>query len=391
MVELKYSDWHNVGICSSPTVEGDRVYVVTNRCEVACLDARGMSDGNDGPYGEEGRHMVVAGEEPLKPSEKDADIIWLYDMVAELDVFPHNASNCSILLDGDLLYVCTSNGVDWTHTHVVSPHAPTMIVLDKKTGRLVARDDFGIGGDIVHGQWSSPALARIGQRRVICIGAGNGCVYAFEALDPKTPPQDTPLKLNNIWKFNGQPLAQTQDHVPMDHQHDTESYLVTAMPVFHGDRVYVPITQEPYHNKMLGYLACLDATRGGDVTRQALVWKYEDMGASVSTVSIVDGLVYAADFAGHVHCLDAESGRHFWTYDAGKPIWGSTLVADGKVYVGTGRNYFCVLEAGKQLKELARIRMRDGVLSTPTAANGVLYVATNRHLYAIAVDGRATQ
>jgi outer membrane protein assembly factor BamB len=391
MYELKYSDWHNVGICSSPTVEGDRVYVVSNRCEVVCLDAKGMSDGNDGPYREEGRHMVVAGEEPLEPSETDADILWLYDMVAELDVFPHNASNCSILLDGNLLYVCTSNGVDWTHTHVVSPHAPTMIVLDKTTGKLVARDDFGIGEDIVHGQWSSPALGCVGDRRVICIGAGDACVYAFEALDPQTPPPQSPLKLKNLWKFNGEPLAQTQDHVPRDHQHDTVSYLVTAMPVFHGDRVYVAITQEPYHQKQLGYLACLDATLEGDVTRKALKWKYEGTGASVSTVSVADGLVYIADFAGRVHCLDAESGRCYWVYEAGNPIWGSTFVADGKVYIGTGRYYFCVLRAGKELTELARVRMRDGVLSTPTAANGALYVATNRHLYAIAADGQASQ
>src|SRR5436190_18209246 len=31
------SDWEYVGVCSSPTVDGDHVYVVTNRCEVLCL------------------------------------------------------------------------------------------------------------------------------------------------------------------------------------------------------------------------------------------------------------------------------------------------------------------------------------------------------------------
>ena len=42
-----------------------------------------------------------------------------------------------------------------------------------------------------------------------------------------------------------------------------------------------------------------------------------------------------------------------------------------------------VLAAGKQPKVINRIRMRDGVYTTPTAANGTLFVATNRHLYAV--------
>ena len=42
-----------------------------------------------------------------------------------------------------------------------------------------------------------------------------------------------------------------------------------------------------------------------------------------------------------------------------------------------------VLAAGKQPKVINRIRMRDGVYTTPTAANGTLWVVTNRHLYAV--------
>jgi PQQ-like domain len=56
-----YFDWPEAGMCSPPTVEGARVYMVTNRDEVACLDLHGMANGNDGPFLDEGRHMVPPG------------------------------------------------------------------------------------------------------------------------------------------------------------------------------------------------------------------------------------------------------------------------------------------------------------------------------------------
>ncbi len=58
-----------------------------------------------------------------------------------------------------------------------------------------------------------------------------------------------------------------------------------------------------------------------------------------------------------------------------------------KVYLGTNRLTFWILAAGKQLEVIDRLRLGDPVFTTPVAANGVLYVATNRHLYAI--GGRA--
>ncbi|HUT92546.1 MAG TPA: PQQ-binding-like beta-propeller repeat protein, partial [Thermoguttaceae bacterium] len=281
-----------------------------------------------------------------------------------------------------LLYVCAANGVEWTHMYVKHPEAPSLIVLDKNTGKLVARDDFGIGPDITHGQWSSPAMAAVGGRELGFFGAGNGVLYAFEMLDPSRLGDGAEL-LTNVWKFHGHPLAQTEDRVPVDHQHDSTSYQVTGMPVFSKDRLYVPFTQEPFHNMKLARLACLDATKTGDVTRSALVWSYDEIAATCSTVAVADDLVYAADFYGKLHCLDAQTGECYWVHEAGGPIWGSPLVADGKVYLGTGKQLFWVLKAGKDLSVVNEIRMRDKVLSTPVAANGVLYVMTNKHLYAV--------
>lgn len=380
--KVKWGDWRLIGLTSPPVVEGDRAYLVTNRSEVVCVDVEGMANGNDGPYQDEARHTSPEGQPPLETGAKDGDIVWLFDMIKETKAEPHNGANCAILVHGNLLYVCTSNGVEWTHMEVLHPQAPSVIVLDKRTGALVAQDDFGIGPDITHGQWSSPAMGRVGGRELGFFGAGNGVMYAFEMLDPGRL-ADAPGRLENVWRFHGDPLAQTEDQVPVDHQHDSTSYQVTSMPVFYKDRVYVPFTQEPFHGMRLAWLTCLDATKKGDVTRTGIVWSYDAISSTVSTVAIADGLVYAADFDGDLHCLDAETGHGYWVHKAGGPIWGSPLVADGKVYLGSGARQFWVLTAGKELEVINRIRMRDGVFTTPVAANGVLYVTTNKHLYAV--------
>ena len=61
----KVSDWEYLGICSSPTVDGDRVYLVTNRCEVMCLDFNGLADGNDG-FQDEGQYLAGPGKPPME-------------------------------------------------------------------------------------------------------------------------------------------------------------------------------------------------------------------------------------------------------------------------------------------------------------------------------------
>jgi hypothetical protein len=56
----KVNDWENLGLLSSPKVEGKYVYLVTSRCEVICLDIHGMADGNDGPFLDEAQYTWSA-------------------------------------------------------------------------------------------------------------------------------------------------------------------------------------------------------------------------------------------------------------------------------------------------------------------------------------------
>ena len=150
----KVSDWEFLGICSSPFVEGDRMYVVSNRCEILCLDTAGLANGNQG-FQDEAAYLGGPGKPPVAPGETDADIIWVFDMREELGVFPHNIASSSVLVVGDYVYATTSNGQDWSHLNIPSPMAPCLVVLDKKTGEYAGEEASGISKNLMHCNWSS--------------------------------------------------------------------------------------------------------------------------------------------------------------------------------------------------------------------------------------------
>jgi outer membrane protein assembly factor BamB len=127
----------------------------------------------------------------------------------------------------------------------------------------------------------------------------------------------------------------------------------------------------------VGRLTCIDAATG------KVVWKYTDVGRTISTVSVADDLVYIAEYAGIIHCLDANTGKLYWKHDSFSRIWGSTLVVDGKVLLGNEDGDLIILDHGKKKPKVKTVDMGAPVYSSPVVANGVLYVATQTHLYAI--------
>ncbi|MDB6064776.1 MAG: secondary metabolism, biosynthesis of secondary products derived from primary amino acid [Pedosphaera sp.] len=380
----KVNDWESLGLLSSPCVEGNRVYVVTSRCEVLCLDLDGMANGNDGPYMDEAQYVVGPGKPKAKIGPKDADIIWRYDMMDELGVFPHNASNCSVIIVGDLIYVCTSNGQDWTHSNIPSPNSPSFIALNKKTGELVGEDDAHIGPHIFHGQWSSPSAGVVNGKQLVFFGGGDGLCYAFDAKPVKEG--DTSY-LKKVWWYDCNPPEHkiNKEGKPFKYPEADGPSEVNATPVFYKNRIYVAAGQDPEHGEGVGNLSCIDATKTGDVTKTAKIWSYDKIHRSIATVSIdpATGLLFVGDFSGFLHCLDAETGQLYWTHDMKAHMWGSTLVADGKVYVGDEDGDLFVFAASKEKKILSSANLGAAIYSTPIVANGVIYISSQTYLFAL--------
>ena len=403
--EDAYMDWPRMGMSSTATVEGNRVYLVDNRGAVVCLDVNGMANGNDDPFRDEAAYMTPpsptnaplkqAGAEThpellrppadgklLQPGPLDADIVWKFDLVAEEGIWPHDAAHSSILIHGDHLYLNTASGVDNTHKRIRAPDAPSLVVLDKHTGRILARDDERIGPDIFHNTWASPSLGKVKGRVLIFFCGGNGVVYAFEPVQ-KNPPPGEVRKLKKVFQFDFDPLAPKIDvHKFSTNRRESPSNIY-GMPVFQRNRLFVAGGGDFWWGKNEAWLKCIDATRTGDITTNGLVWSYPLEKHVMSTAAVKDNLVFIADCGRRFHCVNAQTGKPHWTHEIQGEAWASPYVADGKVYLGTRSGNYYVFAASKEKQVLASLDLITPISATTTAANGVLYVSTMTHLYAL--------
>ncbi len=381
------------------------------------------------------------------PSDKqEADVIWKFNMMQELGVSQHNMANCSMLSVDGVLFVCTSNGVDEGHLNLPAPDAPSFIALDRETGRVLWTDNSP-GGNVMHAQWGSPSYGVFnGQPQVIFAG-GDGWVYSFD------PRGDGHGGSRLLWKFDGNP--KTSKYALGGSA--TRNQII-AFPAIYDGLVYIAMGEDPEHGEGDGHLWCIDPTKrldGGDVSDElavdltgnaipprrlqavdvrlgeraipnpnsAVVWHYshqdlnqdgefgfeEVFHRSLSTPVIKDDVLYIGDFSGVFHCLNAKTGKAYWTYDLFAACWSSALLVDGKVYIADedgdiaifrhsadpriamtpvqtqdNRIEFAPLNSRWEGQIISECRMGTAIYMTPIVANNVLYVATRNRLYAIA-------
>jgi len=379
----RVNDWPEEGICSAPVIEGDRIYYVSNRCEVICATTHGLAAGN------------VGVKDEVYTSKLDGDIVWRLDMIGQLGVFPHNLATCSPLIVGDTLFVITSNGVDEGHINIPAPNAPSFLAIDKKTGK-VKWSDKSPGKQIMHGQWSNPVYAEPNGKPQIIFPGGDGWLYAFD-------PREGTL----IWKFDCNPKG---SKYVLGGKGTRNDFVCT--PVVWDNKLYIGVGQDPEHKKGVGHMWCIDITKtptnkDKDLSPYSdpkdpapqfdpkdprnkdsgLVWHFggaapEDydkeyyFGRTLTTCAVHEGLCYTADFDGSVYCFDAYTGQKYWEHDMGAETWSSPYLVDGHIYIGNEKGEMLVFRPGKKKQLVNTIKMRGKIRATPIAVNGVLYVVT---------------
>lgn len=401
-------DWPDQGICSVPLIDGDRLWYVSSRGEVLCLDTEGFLDGeNDGPF-------------KTEPNENkdEADVVWSLNMMKQLKVSQHNMCSCSVTCAGDLLFVNTSNGVDEGHVNLPAETAPSFICIRRDNGEVVWTDNSP-GKNVLHGQWSSPTYGELAGVQQVLFGGGDGWLYAFEASGDNG-------KSKLLWKFDCNPKKSRYALRGATRNH------VIGTPVIYDGLVYVAVGEDPEHLEGEGHLWCIDPSKRGDVSptlvfnaaqpdqpiehkrlqacveadgdferdnpNSAAVWHYggQDieenelaMHRAVGSVVIKQDLLFIADQTGVFHCLNAKTGDVHWAYHMESESWASPMIVNDRVYIGDSDGDITIFRCAAEMEKLGEVYMESACFTSPIVANNTLFIANRNRLYAIQEGAQA--
>ncbi len=375
------------GLTSTATVDGDRVYLLANSYDLLCMDVHGQTGGNRGSFVVE-MEFQSGGKSNGPLTKQDGDILWKLNPGEVFGFGWADAYANSPLVFGK--YVYCSTGYSWTgpgkplnRLNEGKGGQPALMVVDKITGQLVATDNRETQF-VFHGDWCTPSIGMINGKPQILFATPDSVGYAFEP-EPERKDGEKMGLLKKIWWFDPY-------HDAAYWKHNGKKFCrpeIIAAPVCVNNRVYFNTGGDWNHPLYDHELFCVDGTRQGDVTQDGLLWKYIHQG-SVSTVAIRDGLLYFGDFAGKLHCLDAETGKPCWVFPAKGKILQSPVVADGKVFFGTSTGEFYILRHGRTLQPpIFQTSLRAPMAGTPVIANRTLFIMTDAMVYAIATHHAA--
>ena len=324
------------GAGCTPTVDGDRLYVMGLSGVLACLKAA------------------------------DGSILWrrslTNDFGGRLPVWRYNESP---LVDGDKV-ICTPGGVEHT-----------MVALNKMTGETIwtskvpepvaAEADAGVGGGRRGGRGgfrdsgaayaSAMAIDFGGQRQYVQLTAK--ALVGIAATDGKL-----------LWRYD---------------KAASRSGINCSTPIYQDGKVFAA---SAYGNG--GGLVKL--VKDGDGIRAEEVWFSKDMENHHGGMLVIDGALYGANGGnggGYLVCLDFATGDVLWNEkDMGKRrvTKGSVAQADGRIYYRTEEGAVVLIEPNrKEYTERGRFeqpdRTQQPAWTHPVLANGKLYIRDQDTLF----------
>lgn len=197
--------------------------------------------------------------------------------------------------------------------------------------------------------WGTPTVAQTSAGPVLVTNASN----FIRGYDPRTGKE--------LWKLGG-------------------SSKITAPTPIYADGLFVVASGRAPERPI--FVVKPDGT---------VVWSKTARGPYMPTPLVYNGIVYVLANNGVFDAYDLKTGDEIYRQrlePVGSGFSASPVAADGKLYVSSEDGDVIVVSAGREFRQIAVNPMGDPVMATPALSNGVMFVRTQKSLYAVGTGRR---
>jgi outer membrane protein assembly factor BamB len=289
---------------------------------------------------------------------KSGRILWEHSMSEEFGMLSTYGGRTNFPVVFEDLVIISGVTTGWGETAVP---AHRLLALDKKTGvprwlvstRIRPEDTT----------YTTPVFATLNGQAAMVFSAADGAIYAIQPRTGKT-----------IWKYqastrgiNSTPVVDDKGIVYCGHAEQNSS-----------------------DTTILGAVFAFDGNVEGEITEEKLLWKIPKRALGRSSLVKLEDRIYFLEDGAQLVILDAKTGAQVAQKKLGRIMFGSPIVANGKLYVAENTGRFYVLkptDKGVDTVSEARLAQGEEVFGSPAISNGRLFFPSIEALYCI---GKAT-
>jgi outer membrane protein assembly factor BamB len=124
----------------------------------------------------------------------------------------------------------------------------------------------------------------------------------------------------------------------------------------------------------------------GESSNAGVAWSKTGRGPYMPTPLIYKGVLYVLANNGLFDAIDLQTGKDIYRQrlpNVGNGFSASPVAADGKIYLANEDGDVLVVAAGPEFAHLGTNSMGDLVMATPALSEGVMYVRSAKHLFAV--------
>lgn len=221
--------------------------------------------------------------------------------------------------------------------------------LDKNTGKLAwktARSGKMNERGQLKKAYGTPLIVKINDKPVVVSPAADW-VYGYEPATGK-----------ELWKVPYGELG----------------FSMSVRPVADAEQIYLSTSFGK--SKVI-------ALKYAGVPTPEIAWQNNKNAPKMSSPVVSNGLLFYVDDGGIVSCVDTKTGEALYRERLGGKFSSSPILADSKLYFCSREGVVSVVEAGKQFKVLAQNTLDGQIMSSPAAADGTIFIRTDKALYRI--------